>query len=116
MAKRGPGSELNKDNWESVVDAEGESQESLGTWQKADDATLAGRKIRKVKRPAKAAAAPEGGGGGAAPAASSNPFASVQLVAGVRHANSATGRPCFRATQVRARMLGRLLRKLLALS
>ena len=29
MAKRGPGSELNKDNWESVVDAEGESQESL---------------------------------------------------------------------------------------
>ena len=52
MAKRGPGSELNKDNWESVVDAEGESQESLGTWQKADDATLAGRKIRKVKRPA----------------------------------------------------------------
>ena len=46
MAKRGPGSELNKDNWESVVDAEGDSQESLGTWQKADDATLAGRKIR----------------------------------------------------------------------
>jgi len=36
MSKRGAQSNLNKDNWEEQIDAEGPTE--MGTWQKADEA------------------------------------------------------------------------------
>ena len=36
MSKRGAQSNLNKDNWEEQIDAEGSTE--MGTWQKADEA------------------------------------------------------------------------------
>lgn len=35
MSKRGAQSNLNKDNWEEQIDAEGSTE--MGTWQKADE-------------------------------------------------------------------------------
>ena len=41
MAKRGAGSELNRDNYEREIEREG--SEEAGTWQKADEVRLASR-------------------------------------------------------------------------
>ena len=41
MSKRGPGSELNKDNYEREIDREGTTE--IGTWQKADEVWLTRR-------------------------------------------------------------------------
>lgn len=68
--KRAAGRELSRDN-PGLDDEEGVSEQEMGTFKKASDEVLAGRRIVKVRRnqPSSTPAAP-----------SSNPFAGIRLV------------------------------------
>ena len=80
MSKRQAGVQITKDDYDK--DEIG-SEEPTGTWQKADDAVLAQRNIRKAKRPPpRTAETTERFGTAVAPTGESNPFANISLVAG----------------------------------
>ena len=76
--------QLNKDDWEAQQARDDEDRYGPpileGTWQKADDAVIAQRKIKKFKRPT-------GGTGASLPLPAANPFANVELAAPAADAN-----------------------------
>ena len=78
MSKRQATVQLNKDDWEAQQAKDDEDRYGPpiipGTWQKADDAVIAQRKIRKAKRPT-------GGTAGSLPLPPTNPFANVEFAA-----------------------------------